>query len=371
MRDYFDQAREGVRQRIREALEASSLRWDRAAPGMGQDAARRLMDFAVRGKMIRGVLVKLGYELAAGRTASGTDLEALEKAGAAMELFQSGLLVHDDIMDRDTTRRGFPTMHVGYERTLSDAGYAEPTHYGVALGICSGDLAYFAGFGILTALTLAGDAAREAARIASDELCLVGAAQMTDVANGAANSGTRNAFGDGPLEPTEADIIRLYRYKTGRYTFSLPLAMGAALSGAGPNARHALEAAGEELGILFQIKDDELGLFANEAELGKPLGSDLREDKKTLLRHLLFKTAAPDDQTRLAAIFGKHELDSESMEFVRAAVVSSGVQAELAHRMQACANAARSALGDLLDRAPEPAARAFRELVAYSLERSS
>ncbi|HOX19212.1 MAG TPA: polyprenyl synthetase family protein, partial [Spirochaetales bacterium] len=257
---YFNAARSAVRERIREILESGAARWDRAAPGLGTDAARRLEAFALRGKLIRGVLVRLGYELASGRTAEGSALVAVERAGAAMELFQSGLLVHDDIMDRDRTRRGVPTLHVEYERALEEAGYGDPVHYGEALGICAGDLAYFAGFGVLASLPVAPDAARKAAEIAAEELCLVGAAQMLDVANGAARPGSRNAFAPGPVEPDEEGILRLYRYKTGRYTFSLPLALGAALADADDATRLALETAGEELGLLFQLKDDELGI---------------------------------------------------------------------------------------------------------------
>ncbi len=371
MLEYFDQARSAVRGRIKETLEGGAARWDRAAPGLGTDAARRLEDFALRGKMIRGVLVRLGYELASGKTAEGSALEAVERAGAAMELFQSGLLVHDDIMDRDRTRRGVPTIHVEYERALGEAGYGDPVHYGEALGVCAGDLAYFAGFGVLASLPVVPEAARKAAEIAAGELCLVGAAQMLDVANGAARPGARNAFAPGPAEPDEEGILRLYRYKTGRYTFSLPLALGAAIAGSGDATRAALEASGEELGLLFQLKDDELGVYADEAELGKPLGSDLREDKKTLFRLLLLRAAEGETAARLEAIFGDPRAGAAELAAVRAAAETLGVKAEHDARMKAYAEGALAGLGGILAKAPEAAARAFRELVAYSLERTS
>lgn len=368
---YFNAARSAVQERVKEILGSGAARWDRAAPGLGTDAARRLEEFALRGKMIRGVLVRLGCELASGRAASGDELVAVERAGAAMELYQSGLLVHDDIMDRDRTRRGVPTIHVEYERALDGAGYGDPVHYGEALGICAGDLAYFAGFGALTELPIAPEKARKAAAIAAGELCLVGAAQMLDVANGAARPGARNAFGSGPVEPDEEAILRLYRYKTGRYTFSLPLALGAAIAGADDATREALEKAGEELGLLFQLKDDELGIYADEAELGKPVGSDLREDKKTLFRLKLLEAARGDTAERLRAIFGNPRSGAAELAAVREAAEALGVRAELAARMKRYAEGALAPLESLLARAPEAAAKAFRELVAYSLERNS
>ena len=75
------------------------------------------------------------------------------------------------------------------------------------------------------------------------------------------------------------------RYKTGRYSFSLPLLAGAMLADAPAELRGKLETFGESIGLLFQIRDDELGLFGDERELGKPVGSDVREGKKT--HHLL------------------------------------------------------------------------------------
>ena len=69
----------------------------------GPDVLERLRTFTRKGKMIRGVLVALGCEMAGGRAGA-----AAVRAGTAFELIQSGLLIHDDIMDRDARRRGGP-----------------------------------------------------------------------------------------------------------------------------------------------------------------------------------------------------------------------------------------------------------------------
>ena len=288
MLDYFRTSREAVHGAIQDVLAEQGKIYDRVSGDFGADSARRLDEFSARGKMIRGCLVRLGYELGGGRIVPPGAEQSVARAGAAMELFQSGLLVHDDIMDRDRTRRGAPTLHVSYEDDLARGLYGDPAHNGSSLGICVGDLSYFSAFSILASLAVPGEVARQVCLTAARELALVGVAQMQDVANGAVKRGSINPFRDAPASPNEESILLLYRYKTGRYTFSLPLSIGAALAESSPHAITSLEEAGEALGILFQLKDDELGLFAGQDELGKPVGADIREDKKTLFRQRLF-----------------------------------------------------------------------------------
>ncbi len=371
MLDYFASAKRGIAEAIDRALAGFGREYERVSSDLGADAARRLAEFSARGKMLRGCLVRLGYELAKGSAPVGRDDEALLLAGAAMELFQSGLLAHDDIMDRDRVRRGAPTLHVGYEAALAQGKYGDPAHYGEALGICAGDLAYFAAFQLLSELPAEATAALKAAGIAARELCLVGVAQMQDVVNGALMPGSMNPFRDAAAEPGEEDILRLYRYKTGRYTFSLPLALGSAIAGAGDETRLALEEAGERLGLLFQLKDDELGLFADEEELGKPVGADIREDKKTLFRLRLLAKAEGDNKAKLAAIFSGRAASADDAAYVRAELERLGVRAELLALMRAYGRQAEEGIAALLAKAPPEASRAFKELIAYSLERRS
>jgi len=352
-----------------EALAAYGQGYAFVSADLGADVAARIVEFSSRGKMIRGCLVRLGYELASGRAPSGDDERATVEAGAAMELFQSGLLAHDDIMDRDRVRRGAPTLHVGYENDLASGRYADPAHGGESLGVCAGDIAFFAAFRALSELPVPDSAARRVMAIAAVELSLVGVAQMQDVANGAIRAGSANPFREAPCEPDEESILRLYRYKTGRYTFSLPLALGAAIAGCSDATRTALEEAGESLGVLFQLKDDELGIFADEAELGKPVGADIRENKRTLHRLRLYGSSAPEARPGLDAIFGNREAGAEEVLSVRRELERLGIRAELGAMMRRYAADASSKAGSLLSSATPEASAAFRDLVAYSLER--
>ena len=120
------------------ALESMAARDDGRAESVG-----RIVEFCLRGKMIRGCLVLLAAD------AAGAADDALVRLAAAMELFQAGLLAHDDIMDRDETRRGAPTIHARYAAETAASDPSDRLQVGEALGICLGDLCYFEGFAAL------------------------------------------------------------------------------------------------------------------------------------------------------------------------------------------------------------------------------
>lgn len=385
MEKYFKDAKENIIKALSERALEITLAYEKAAPGMAKDAVERLLEYTKRGKMLRACLVRLGFELANAISANSPkqptkeQLNAITYTGAALELFQSGLLAHDDIMDRDRLRRGKASLHVSYEEELRQGGYSEPEHYGEALAICLGDLAFFCAFDFLTETGLAADIQNRLVAKAAKELSLVGLAQMRDVANGALRPKAKASFDCNSSltevacssEPGEDAIMALYRYKTARYTFSLPLAMGAIVARAKTEECKLLESIGEKLGIIFQIKDDELGIFADEKVLGKPSGTDIIENKRTLYRFFLFKKADPDLLLELNTIFGKKNLSEAKLKLVRDNIEKLGVRSLLADRMNGLAEEALFQAQDILKKAPLPASNAFIGLLDYSLSRKA
>jgi len=77
--------------------------------------------------------------------------------------------------------------------------------------------------------------------------------------------------------------MKVMRFKTAGYTVEKPLLIGSVLAGADSQKQKILSGYGVPLGIAFQIRDDILGMFGKEAEVKKPVDSDLKEGKKTLL----------------------------------------------------------------------------------------
>lgn len=283
----------------------------------GADALDKLGPFAQTGKMLRSGMVSIGARIGGG----GAGRAAI-RAGAAIELIQAALLIHDDIIDRDEMRRGRPSIHHEYALQGRALNSRDAVHFGEGMGICLADIAFFLAFEILSTLPVSPRARAEILSLWSAELGLVGLAQMQDLFFGEASP---------PIRPD--DIIRLYLYKTARYTFSVPLLTGAKLAGAPRGVQEKLDRLGETLGVLFQLKDDDLGLFGSEAELGKPVGSDVRECKQTLLAHFLFREASPPQTRRLREIFGNPRITPAMVDEVKEMVETQGVRRRLLARI--------------------------------------
>ena len=151
MLSYFQNVREEIRRELKVFFDRKAEEFERVN-ALGQDLCARLYEFSAQGKMIRGGLVSLAYSLFRGDGEQSAVREKLVAAGAAMELFQSGLLVHDDIMDRDPVRRGLASLYHQYVEMADGKGIAESAHLGESLGICAGDVAFFLAFEILSGI---------------------------------------------------------------------------------------------------------------------------------------------------------------------------------------------------------------------------
>jgi geranylgeranyl diphosphate synthase, type I len=367
MLEYFQRVRPQIVQAISDILTEHEPRLGAVSP-LGTQLVQRLESYAHSGKMIRGILVRLGYELCADQAPDAAMDAVLDRAGAAMEFVQAGLLIHDDIMDRDTMRRGGATVHAQYENDAAEANAADPAHHGISLGVCAGDVAFFLGFHALASLPVPEalqERARKVAAFSAQELCWVGVAQMQDVRSGAGGLGS---------DPDPAQILRVYRYKTGRYTFSLPLVAGAMLASADPAHIEALDQTGEHLGVVFQLKDDELGIFGNSEKSGKRADSDIRENKKTLLRHFLYEAADPELRARLDSVLGSPDPGAAGLQLVREAMERTGARAKVRDYMHCFAMEASERIQSLppveADHARQ-AREAFGELFRFSVERES
>jgi geranylgeranyl diphosphate synthase type I len=123
--------------------------------------------------------------------------------------------------------------------------------------------------------------------------------------------------------------MTLYAHKTGRYSFSLPLVAGALLAGKTLDQCKSLEALGEHMGVAFQIRDDELGIFGSQEELGKPIGSDIREGKKTLFFRALMDSLDPGERERIGAYFGSSKSGRPELEEVRTLLDRRGGRARV------------------------------------------
>ncbi|MFN4181366.1 MAG: polyprenyl synthetase family protein, partial [Candidatus Paceibacteria bacterium] len=247
----------------------------------------------VSGKLMRGNLVLL--------SSFKESRDALNIA-AALELCHSMLLIHDDIIDMDLLRRGHPAIHALYMKDVRIRSTVR-SHYGVSQGICLGDIGFFIAFSLLSELSH--PKAETIRTFFMQEMMRVGFGEMQDV-----------YFGLTDQEPQATDILSMYTAKTARYSISLPIALGMYLRGLPERFIKPCITIGEYLGTAFQLKDDELGLFGDSTATGKGVWKDVEQNKKTILRHLLFTSSTRAEQARLKKIFGHPILASEDREFV-------------------------------------------------------
>lgn len=278
----------------------------------GEDLRSRFRAFSLGGKLLRGALVPFTFRLFSREEPFSP---ACRDAGVAMELLQTFLLVHDDIMDQDRVRRGGLAVHAQYEEYLSrldpEGNPAGNGHYGIAQGICAGDVAAFLAVQLVSDLDAPAPVRAELVSLVSREIVAVGLAQMQDVHHSAVPR----------AEPEK--ILEVYTGKTGRYTFSLPMMTGARLSGQSGEVLQLLRRFGESQGRIFQIRDDQLGIFGDHRVIGKPVGSDIRENKKTLFREELFQRLPGD--APVLGYFGSDRIGPEELEKVRQALRETGV----------------------------------------------
>ena len=220
-----------------------------------QETVLKAMNYSVLsgGKRIRPQMMEKSYRLFGG---SGKEIEPFL---AAIEMIHSYSLVHDDLpaMDNDTLRRGQPTTW---------------TVYGEAMGILAGD-------GLLTyafetcakafVMTEHPDRVGQAIGILAQKAGISGmvGGQTVDV-----------ELTGKPVSEEQLDFI--YRLKTSAL-LEASLMIGAVLAGAEKEQVERMEKVASDIGLAFQIQDDILDVTSTEEELGKPIGSDERNQKTT------------------------------------------------------------------------------------------
>lgn len=247
----LDRARAAVGPALRAAVDSLPHQMRRVARyHFGWEHADGTPAAGNAGKAIRPALV-----LAAAAALGGPAARAAAvRAAAAVELIHNFTLLHDDVMDRDTTRRHRPTAW---------------TVFGDADAILAGDALQAQALGLL-----AGDphpaSAAAVARIAACvvELC---EGQQTDTA----------LEKRGPAEVTLDEVLVMAEAKTGAL-IGCACAVGALYAGAAPEDVEALDAFGREAGLAFQLIDDVIGIWGDPGHTGKPAGADLAARKKSL-----------------------------------------------------------------------------------------
>lgn len=303
------------------------------------------------GKRLRPAFVYWGHRAGGAAHDDGVLFPA-----AAVELLHNFALIHDDVMDRSSQRRGRPAMHEALAVAhRDDALLGDPAWFGVGGAILAGDLTFVWADQLLDEAPLPAAALDRARRVFTSLRVEVMAGQYLDL----------RLAGRG--EASEEDALRVALLKSGRYTVTRPLQLGAAISGGDdPVLDAALSAFGDAIGIAFQLRDDVLGLFGDPASTGKGATSDLREGKRTLLVLRALRLASPAGRAALTRMLGNPDVTPEDARRAREIIVDSGALAAVEEVVAERREQAWRALTSV----PQPVRGALEELADLALNRA-
>jgi octaprenyl-diphosphate synthase len=276
------------------------------------DLIREMGEFiaGAGGKRLRPILLLMAARLA------GYQGPRAVRLGCVVELLHTATLIHDDVVDQAPLRRGRPSANA---RWGDDASVLVGDHLyskSFAMMVRDGDP------GVLDTLARATVSMTEAEVFQLERK----------------RSGTT----------TEADYLRIITQKTASF-ISACCRIGGLLAAPGPERLEALTRYGLDIGIAFQISDDSLDFVADEARLGKAIGADLREGKRTLPLIATLDRASAGERERIQSILKGPRPESADIEEIRRLVEKhEGVEYALS-RAHAYAQTAKADLAPFSD----------------------
>jgi octaprenyl-diphosphate synthase len=257
------------------------------------------------GKRLRPILLLLAARLAEYRGPRAVRLACV------VELLHTATLIHDDVVDAAPLRRGRPSANA---------------RWGDDASVLVGDHLYAKSFALLVRDNDRGVMETLARSTVSMTEAEVYQLQLK-------RSGLTS----------EADYMRIITQKTASF-MSACCRIGALLGELPPAQTDALTRYGLDVGIAFQISDDALDFTADQARLGKAIGADLREGKRTLPLIAMLERVTPPDAERVRAALRRRTLEAGELEDVRRLVLEhDGVEYARA-RAHAFARAAKADL---------------------------
>lgn len=250
------------------------------------------------GKRLRPIALISAY-----KGKGGEQLDEIYKLSISVELLHNASLIHDDIIDHDSIRRGEPSFHINYQIWFDYnlSHFSQHQDFGMAMGILSGDHLIDLGLEPILLSNFSPKSIKTAAlyyQQAFNEL-INGVLYETYLQNLPLNMITEENY----LEMIEGKTAAL---------FEKSILIGALLGDISEREKSLLSKFAFLIGKAFQIRDDTLGAFGIGKEIGKSTDSDIREGKKTLLAIYTYKK-----NPEVQELLGKPEITDEEIEMVR------------------------------------------------------
>lgn len=273
------------------------------------------------GKRVRGALIKLGEQIAA----HGQNHNYLPIA-VGYELFQTSVLIHDDIIDRSETRRGKMTIHVDSAEKIKEnqgKGISDEAaaHYGISRALCIGDYGFFISYQFLAKCAVDSAVLTKVYQLYSQILSRTCEGEIMDTILPFDRISILDDY-----DAYKKMVSQIYELKTAWYTLAGPLMLGAVCGGGSDALIDLLKRIAIPLGIAFQIKDDLLGIYSSDEVLGKSVLSDICEGKQTLLYGFAYQNANEEQRTLLDEHYGKREANVHDLEVIRKVFEETGAR---------------------------------------------
>ncbi|GAA3707000.1 polyprenyl synthetase family protein [Microlunatus aurantiacus] len=287
-----------------------------SADVLGEDDLPALLDTLVHsgGKRIRPVMAHLGWVSASGQ-ARGIGHADVVRVSAALDLLHAFALVHDDVMDESTSRRGVATAHLhAAELHRRTGGQGRAERFGDNIAILLGDLAHAEADALVAGLP--------------EELRRIWRLLVIELVYGQRRDLTGSAAGRRDL--THARQVA--RLKSGAYTVERPLQLGAAAARAPEVVSAALATYGQEVGEAFALRDDLLGVWGDPSRTGKPAGDDLISAKPTVILALAHERTTGAARAMLSKV-GTPDLTVDDITQLQESLQECGVVAEVEDRI--------------------------------------
>ena len=260
------------------------------------------------GKLIRGILIELGYYLLS------DDISYAKDLALAYEVFQTSILVHDDIIDQDDIRRNVKTIHSVNKDNYSiieDKNIVN--HLSNSIALCMGDYGLFTANKIITESYKNDKNLGNILSCYNDIVLKTIKGEILDVV-----LPYESKYKSIENDTLKDSIINIYKLKTAYYTIIGPLVLGLTLNNANDKQKKDIESFGEKVGIAFQIQDDILGIFNDN--IGKITGSDIKEYKQTLMYYYIQTTPYKDEFNK---IYGTNNLSVDNIQKIKDLLINS------------------------------------------------
>ena len=237
-------------------------------------------------------------------------------AAVAHELIHSAMLIHDDIIDRDSIRYGVKNISGQYDEYYDQffEDKAELSHMSLSAALLAGDALIADAHMLIRKTNRAAELVDQAEAILNKEIFEVIGGELLDV---------EVAF----LPKDSISLDTIAKYKTASYSFVGPLTTGAMLAQAPEKDINILKELSIMIGIGYQLRDDLIGVFGNPDTTGKSNSSDIREGKRTYLIEKFEQLASPEQSQELFAVFHRGNANDTELARVRELLTDTGARA--------------------------------------------